>query len=113
MDSAQKDYAWNYEQVGRLDRLTQDYLHKLELENLDYRERAKVATALANCRRQRRECKDTVEVLEPLVQFLESDKGKNLLNLVREALGKTRRVEERMETRTYVPRVLGREDGGA
>lgn len=109
MDSAQKDYSWNYEQVGRLDRLTQDYLHKLELENLDYKERAKVATALANCRRQRRECKDTVEVLEPLVQFLESDKGKNLLNLVREALGKTRRVEERMETRTYVPRVLGQE----
>lgn len=109
MEDAQKDHAWNYEQVGRLDRLTQDYLHKLELENLDYKERAKVATALANCRRQRRECKDTVEVLEPLVQFLESDKGKHLFNLVREALGKTRKVEERMETRTYVPRVLGQE----
>ena len=109
MENAQKDYAWNYEQVGRLDRLTQDYLHKLELENLDYRERAKVATALANCRRQRRACKDTVEVLEPLVQFLESDKGKNLFNLVREVLGKTRKTEERMETRTYVPRVLGQE----
>ena len=109
MENAQKDYAWNYEQVGRLDRLTQDYLHKLELENLDYKERAKVATALANCRRQRRECKDTVEVLEPLVQFLESDKGKHLFIFFREALGKIRKVEERMETRTYVPRVLGQE----
>lgn len=109
MEDAQKDYAWNYEQVGILDRLTQDYLHKLELENLDYKERAKVATALANCRRQRRACKDTVEVLEPLVQFLESDKGKNLFNLVREVLGKTRKTEERMETRTYYPRVLGQE----
>ena len=46
--------------------------------------------------------RDTVEILEPLVQFLERDKGKNLLNLVREALGKTRKVEERMETRTYL-----------
>lgn len=81
----------------------------MELDGLDYKERAKVATALAKCRQQRRNCKDTVEVLEPLVQFLESDKGKNLYNLVREALGKTRKVEERMETRKYVPRVLGQE----
>ena len=110
MDDAQKDYAWNYAEVNRMDRLTQDYLHKLELDGLDYKERAKVATQLAKCRQQRRECKDTVEVLEPLVQFLESDKGKNLLNLMREALGKTRKVEERMETRAYVPRVLGQEE---
>ena len=92
MENAQKDYAWNYDEVNRMDRLTQDYLHRLELDGLDYKERAKVATQLAKCRQARRECKDTVEILEPLVQFLESDKGKNLLNLVREALGKTRKV---------------------
>ena len=88
MEDAQKDYAWNYSEVNRMDRLTQDYLHKLELDGLDYKERAKVATSLAKCRQARREYKDMVEILEPLVQFLESDKGKNLLNLVREALGK-------------------------
>lgn len=109
MEDASKDYAWNYNEVGRMDKLTQDYLHKLELGNLDYKERARVATQLAQCRRSRRECKDTVEVLEPLVQFLESDKGKNLYNLVRETLGKTRKVEERMETRVYIPRVLEEE----
>lgn len=98
MENAQRDYAWNYDEVNRMDRLTQDYLHKLELDGLDYKERAKVATQLAKCRQARRECKDTVEILEPLVQFLESDKGKNLLNLVREALGKTRKVEERMSS---------------
>ena len=87
MEDAQKDYAWNYSEVNRMDRLTQDYLHKLA----------------------RREYKDTVEILEPLVQFLESDKGKNLLNLMREALGKTRKVEKCMETRTYIPRVLEQE----
>lgn len=106
MEDASKDYAWNYEEVGRMDRLTQDYLHKLELGGLDYKERAKVATQLAHCRQVRRECKDTVEVLWPLVEFLESDRGKNLYNLLREALGKTRKVEERMETRVYTPRVL-------
>lgn len=69
MEDAQKDYAWNYSEVNRMDRLTQDYLHKLELDGLDYKERAKVATSLAKCRQARREYKDTVEILEPLVQF--------------------------------------------
>ena len=35
--------------------------------------------------------------------------NKNLLNLMREALGKTRKVEKCMETRTYIPRVLEQE----
>ena len=106
MDSAIKDYGWNYNEVNRMDRLTQDYLHKLELGNLGYKDRAKVATQLAICRKSRRECKDTVEVLESLVGFLESDKGRQLMNLMREALGQTRKAEERMKTRTYRPRVL-------
>jgi len=109
MDEARKDYNWCYEEVGRLEQLTQDYLHKLELDNLNYKERAKVATALAKCRQERRSCKDTVEALTPLVEFLESDKGKNLLNLMKEVLGKTRKVEHKMENRTYHPRVLKEE----
>jgi len=110
MDDAQKDYAWNYSEVNRMDRLTQDYLHKLELEDLDYGERAKIATQLTRCRQARRACKNMVEALEPLVAFLDSDKGKNLLNLMREVLGKTRKVEEKFERRTYVPRVLEQEN---
>lgn len=109
METAKKDHEWNYAEVNRMDHLTQDYLHKLELENLTYQERAKIATALKRCRKARRVCKDTAEVLNPLVEFLESDRGKTLYNLVREALGKTRKVEERMETRVYIPRVLKEE----
>ena len=106
MEDAQKDYEWNYSEVNRMDKLTQDYLHKLELENLGYKGRAKVATQLTRCRQMRRGCKDTVEVLEPLVDFLESDKGKNFLNLLREVLGSTRKAEKRMGARVYIPRVL-------
>lgn len=109
-EDAKRGFAWHYEEVNRMDKLTQDYLHLLELGGLDYRERAKVATQITKCRQSRRLCKDTTEVLEPFVQFIESDKGKNLLNLVREVLGKTRKIEERMETRTYIPRILEQED---
>jgi hypothetical protein len=106
LNSAVSDYYWHYDEVGRLDRLTQDYLHKLELSDLDYSGRAKVATQLKKCRVERRASKDTTEILDPLVQFLESEKGTNMMNLLREVLGKTRKAEERMENRTYRPRVL-------
>ena len=88
MERAAADYEWCGAEQHRLEQLTQDYLHSLELDGLNYAERAKVATRLAQCRRDRRECKDAVEILEPLV------------------LGKTRKVEEKMATRRYYPRVL-------
>lgn len=106
MESAVKDYSWNLDEVHRMEQLTQDYLHKLELDDIGYAERAKIATKLQGCRRMRRNYKDMVEVLEPLVMFLDSDKGRNMINLLREALGKTRKIESRMENRVYFPRVL-------
>lgn len=103
------DYEWNKAEVNRLDRLTQDYLHQLELNGLDYKERAKVATQLTKTRQLRRASKDTVEILEPFVDFIESEKGKQTMNLMREALGKTRKVESKMENRTYRYKVLEQE----
>lgn len=101
VEQARRDYEWNCEEVNRLDRLTQDYLHMLELNGLNYKERAKVATQLAYCRQLRRKSKDIVEVLEPLIMFLNTDKGKTMINHLRETLGKTRKIEERMLNRTY------------
>lgn len=108
LEDAKKDYYWNADEVNRLNGLQQDFLHMLELDGLKYGDRAKVATKLMRCRQDRRESKDMVRVLEPLVKFLESDKGKNMINLMKEVLGKTRRVEKDMENRVYVPRELER-----
>lgn len=108
LETAQKDYTWNQQMITTMDKLTQDYLHNLELGGLDYGERAKLATKLAQCRVERREHKDTVAILEPLVQYLDSEKGKQLFNLLREALGRTRKAEEKMEGRVYFHRVLER-----
>lgn len=106
IEQAKQDYTWNQEEISRLDKLTQDYLHKLELENLNYNERAKLATQLAKCRRLRRESKDTVEILSPLIGYLETERGKQTVNLLKETLGKTRRVEENMKTRTYRYKII-------
>ena len=104
------DYEWNKTEVNRLDRLTQDYLHQLELNGLNYQERAKVATQLTKCRQLRRASKDTVEILEPFVEFIESEKGKQAMNFMKEALGKTRKVENYMKNRTYRYKELDKEE---
>lgn len=106
VDRAKSDYEWNKEEIKRLERLTQDYLHQLELGDLGYHERAKVATSLSECRKLRRASKDTVEILEPFIEFIDSEKGRQTMNLMREALGKTRKAEKQMENRTYRFKVL-------
>lgn len=103
---AKIDYNWHKEQQHKMEKLTQDYLHQLELENLDYRGRAKVATELAKCRKERREHKDIVEALTPLIEFLENGKGKQLTGLMNKVLGKTRKAEEKLNNRIYWCRVL-------
>lgn len=108
-DDAVKDYEWSKDKIEEANLLTQDYLHSLELDGLKYDERAKLATQLAKCRQERRAHKDTMMILEPLVQYLGTDKGRQLVNLLREVLGKTRRVEEQMKNRVYYPRVLGKD----
>lgn len=50
VQEAESDYEWNYEEVHRLDGLTQDLLHTLELEDTHYRETAKIGTQLKKCR---------------------------------------------------------------
>ena len=59
----QKEYKRNLDKIVECDHLTQDYLHKLD--HLLYGERAKIATQLAECRRQRRNAKDMVALAKP------------------------------------------------
>lgn len=110
LEDARKEFDYCYSKVNDLDYITQDYLHKLELEDLDYSERAKVATKIAKARKERRKCKNRAEELQPLVDYLTSDKGKTMLNSLREILGKTRKAEDRQKNRTYTNRRLDKED---
>lgn len=105
-DQSSKDYDWYKEEMLRLDRLTQDYLHKLELEKLDRNQRAKIGTALSKCRRERRVAKDAMELLSPLVEFALDETNQKALNRLKMVLGKIRKTEKDMKTRVYYPREL-------
>jgi len=106
IDSAASEYTFCLESMKNEERLTQDLLHKLELDDLNYRERSKVATQLSLNRQKRRSFKDSVEELEPIVDFLNDPKNKSVLNALTQLLGEVRKVERYHSNRFYIPKVI-------
>lgn len=84
--------------------LTQDLLHKLELEELTENDKRRLATQLRINRKDRRFFKDKVEELAPICNFVSENKKvfQNLTNV----LGEVRKQEKYHEHRTYFPKVL-------
>ena len=64
-DSAQIYHIRRAEQEEQ-EKITQDILHSLELDNLNYRDTAKAAIRLREARQKRRNAKDAAEELEPI-----------------------------------------------
>lgn len=100
---------WEDEEL-EMDRLQQDYLHQLELENTRYHDRAHIANMLRHCRIRRRDIKNKLEISEALINFVTSDRGKVLIAHLQEVAGKTRKVETIVRNRAYAPRVLDQEE---
>ena len=105
-----EDYKHSQEEVRLLEELTQDYMHKLELQDHTYHERAKIASALRQCRIDRRFHKDRITILDPIVQCLTSDKGKLILSQLQQTLGAVRKAERATQDRRYIPRILSAEE---
>ena len=104
------DTTFWQEELSRTEQLTMDYLHQLELEETGYHDRAKIASNLVNTRQERRQAKNQLEISAPLVQFADSEQGKQLYNQLRQVLGATRKAEKLAANRSYMPRVLPAED---
>lgn len=75
------------EEEARTNQLTQDYLHVLELKEMNYHARAKLATNPKKCRIARREAKDKIDIVSPLASFADTDKGKMLIAQLNQVLG--------------------------
>ena len=110
LERVEKDYAWALQEESKAESQTQDHLHQLELLEFSHHEQAKIAKQLKECRIRRRSMKDTILVYTPIVEFLESEKGKMLIGQLQQVLGKVRKEERRLEERTYTPKVLSKED---
>lgn len=104
--TAQVQHRLYKDEVELQEKLTQDYLHSLELDGLKCEERSKVATKLAINRKDRRYYKDRVEELEPIVEFFNDPQNKKMLDKLKQVLGTTRRAESYHKDRKYIPRIL-------
>ena len=106
IEQAKVDYAFSEEELTRCEQLTQDYLHKLELEGPGYHECARIARDISQCRLDRRNAKDTITRYQPVVDFLDTEKGKAALGQLQQLLGALRKAEKQTCDRVYTPRVL-------
>lgn len=105
-ETIKEQYALHQKEVQRCELLTQDLLHKLELETNTYHERAAIATKLQQCREQRRPHKDAIAVMAPLATYLASGKGQSMLAQLEHIAKATQKAEAGMVNRKYSPRIL-------
>lgn len=81
---------------------TQDILHSLELEKHSYHEMAALSRKLAAIRQTRRQNKDIVSQLSPVVEWA---RGNDVtVRSLQRLLGDVRKVERSTQNRFYTPR---------
>lgn len=100
---AEELYKTSYDKVNELDKLTQDYLHDIELGDFNYKGRAKIATKLKETRQARRKYKDTTLTLQPVKEWVQLHKG--TINELQQILGKVRKEEKALTNRIYIRKV--------
>lgn len=101
-DELKKQHDYAHERVGECDRKTIDYLHQIELG--ERKDRAKTTTALYRNLTDRREYKDTMEILSPIASWIE--KYQPAVNALKLTLGDVRKQEKSHVNRSYHPRVV-------
>ena len=106
IDDARSHYKFCEEEMHNQEALTQDYLHKLEIDCLNCAERSKVATKLSVNRKERRYYKDRVGELGPIVEFFNDAQHKKTLDCLKQVLGVVRKEEKWRKYRNYIPKVL-------
>lgn len=100
-----EQYNLAHENVGREDKRLQDLLHGLEFSS-DGEEFQAACEKLRESRMVRRVNKDTVLLMEHIVQFFGEEPNRKVLNQLTQLLGRQRKQETFLRSeRTYKPRM--------
>lgn len=91
-----------YDEVGYHDKATNDLLHALELLD-DDSELVEYTKELRDTRKMRREAKDFLDVVNPVVTFV--NRNPEAMKDLNKAIDDTRINKEKQANRTYTPRV--------
>lgn len=95
-------YRMAVDDEEEMNRVTQDILHDIELEEHSYHEFAKLSKQLKEVRENRRKAKDTMKVMLPIVNWAETNA--NMIKSIERLLGEVRKAEKSLENRVYVKR---------
>lgn len=105
---AEQNYKVYEDLLANEDKLTQDILHTLELEDINYNEKAKLATKLKTNRKDRRYYKDVFMIIEELVKW--KQEYKQSYEMLKQLLGRVRKIEQYQKERNYYPRTVEKLD---
>ncbi len=81
---------------------TQDLLHSLELDDNKYHDSARIALALKQIRKERREAKDKEVKLQPIIDW--SAENIRVIQELEQLLGAVRKAERNSVGRRYIPK---------
>lgn len=110
LQSVKNTYAAVCDEANLLDSFQQDLLHKLELEPLNAVQMIGVAKQLKECRMERRVLKDQADLLEPVVNFVDTQENKKAISNLQKTLGVVRQRTTNKSNRRYYPRVMSEEE---
>lgn len=99
-----KKYLEN--QVSKKEDETQDYLHELELGNLNGIEIARVSKRLISTRKERRILKNRLEVINTLKGYTDKYINKGIIADTKQAVKNIDTLRKNQETREYTPKVV-------
>ena len=101
VEQYRKDYKMANDDLTAANNELCDYEHRLELEDLDYHEQARIAGELSETLRKRRAAKDAIETLKPICDFYADPRNKSFFDALRNILGDMRKIEKWNEGRYY------------
>ena len=104
LDSCESSINYYQNEVENENKRLQDFIHYIELED-KASARSKKCTEFRKSRKWRRECKDKVGELQPIVNVIRTKDYQRVRNMFSQALGEVRRYEKHEDNREYNPRV--------
>ena len=99
LKSIDDQYAWAWAENKYCDNKTQDLLHEMELLDNTYHQTAHLGVELSNIRRRRRDAKNLIELLGPIVSW--KKKWPAAITELNGVIGKMREAEELQRTTRY------------
>ena len=92
---------------SKIDKEIQDLLHKIEIEECSEEESLKIIKRIKELRQERRDCKDYLTLVAPLIEFLKDESNAKCLKTLANIAGRVNNKAKQLGNRVYFLRTKG------